>query len=163
MRFCSCSKDSPAYYNDPVGILLFCKIIDNGNRNHKVTMENNCSSANCSQFDSQLYSPNECARIMELHKMAWIELNLGQQVKSLSKQIFIGILYSMILCTGVFGNIATCIVIARKRYMHTRTNCYLFSLAVSDLLLLVCGKSRFNIKALINLWLLFNTHIHMRK
>ncbi|THD25714.1 Neuropeptides capa receptor [Fasciola hepatica] len=91
------------------------------------------------QNDPQLYSTSECKKIMDLHKMAWIELNLGQQVKSLPKQVFIGILYSVILCTGVFGNIATCTVIARKRYMHTRTNCYLFSLAVSDLLLLVCG------------------------
>ncbi|KAH9392547.1 G-protein coupled receptor, partial [Tyrophagus putrescentiae] len=37
------------------------------------------------------------------------------------------------------GNICTCIVIARNKYMHTATNYYLFSLAVSDLLLLVLG------------------------
>lgn len=51
----------------------------------------------------------------------------------------ITILYSLILLTGVVGNIITCVVIARNRHMHTATNYYLFSLAVSDLLLLVSG------------------------
>ncbi|KFM75443.1 Neuropeptides capa receptor, partial [Stegodyphus mimosarum] len=49
------------------------------------------------------------------------------------------IVYMVILITGIVGNICTCIVIARNRYMHTATNYYLFSLAVSDLLLLVLG------------------------
>ena len=43
------------------------------------------------------------------------------------------------MLTGTIGNLCTCIVIARKRYMHTATNFYLFSLAVSDLLLLLLG------------------------
>ncbi|OTF69189.1 7 transmembrane receptor (rhodopsin family)-like protein, partial [Euroglyphus maynei] len=49
------------------------------------------------------------------------------------------ILYVLILVTGVIGNVLTCVVIARNRYMHTATNYYLFSLAISDLLLLVLG------------------------
>ncbi|XP_027205887.2 uncharacterized protein LOC113799396 isoform X2 [Dermatophagoides pteronyssinus] len=49
------------------------------------------------------------------------------------------ILYILILVTGVIGNVLTCVVIARNRYMHTATNYYLFSLAISDLLLLVLG------------------------
>lgn len=49
------------------------------------------------------------------------------------------IVYLILLITGVIGNVCTCIVIARNRYMHTATNYYLFSLAVSDLLLLVLG------------------------
>ncbi|GBM68398.1 Pyrokinin-1 receptor [Araneus ventricosus] len=47
------------------------------------------------------------------------------------------IVYSVLFFTGVVGNICTCIVIYRNRYMHTATNYYLFSLAISDLLLLV--------------------------
>ncbi|GFU31100.1 pyrokinin-1 receptor [Nephila pilipes] len=47
------------------------------------------------------------------------------------------IVYSVLFLTGVVGNICTCIVISRNRYMHTATNYYLFSLAISDLLLLV--------------------------
>lgn len=49
------------------------------------------------------------------------------------------IIYAVIFVTGVLGNIGTCIVIARNRSMHTATNYYLFSLAVSDFLLLVSG------------------------
>jgi len=49
------------------------------------------------------------------------------------------IVYALILLTGVIGNVCTCIVIARNKYMHTATNYYLFSLAVSDLLLLILG------------------------
>lgn len=49
------------------------------------------------------------------------------------------ILYALIFVTGVLGNTVTCIVIARNRSMATATNYYLFSLAVSDFLLLVSG------------------------
>lgn len=51
----------------------------------------------------------------------------------------ITVIYAVIFFTGVIGNISTCVVIARIKSMHTATNYYLFSLAVSDLLLLVSG------------------------
>lgn len=51
----------------------------------------------------------------------------------------ITVLYTIIFVTGVIGNISTCIVISRNRSMHTATNYYLFSLAVSDFLLLLSG------------------------
>lgn len=49
------------------------------------------------------------------------------------------IIYIIIFITGVIGNISTCIVIAKNKSMHTATNYYLFSLSVSDLLLLITG------------------------
>lgn len=49
------------------------------------------------------------------------------------------LIYTLIFATGIVGNVSTCIVIARNKYMHTATNYYLFSLAVSDLLLLLSG------------------------
>ncbi|XP_011309955.1 neuromedin-U receptor 2 [Fopius arisanus] len=51
----------------------------------------------------------------------------------------ITIIYMAIFITGLVGNVSTCVVIARNRSMHTATNYYLFSLAISDLLLLVSG------------------------
>lgn len=51
----------------------------------------------------------------------------------------ISVVYVVIFFTGVVGNVSTCIVIARNKSMHTATNFYLFSLAISDLLLLVSG------------------------
>ncbi|KAH1012427.1 pyrokinin-1 receptor [Dendroctonus ponderosae] len=49
------------------------------------------------------------------------------------------IVYGVIFLTGVIGNISTCIVISKNKSMHTATNYYLFSLAVSDMLLLLSG------------------------
>uniref|UniRef100_A0A182MZU3 G-protein coupled receptors family 1 profile domain-containing protein n=1 Tax=Anopheles dirus TaxID=7168 RepID=A0A182MZU3_9DIPT len=51
----------------------------------------------------------------------------------------ITIIYATIFVIGVLGNVVTCIVIARNKSMHTATNYYLFSLAISDLLLLLTG------------------------
>ncbi|XP_035784017.1 pyrokinin-1 receptor-like isoform X3 [Anopheles albimanus] len=51
----------------------------------------------------------------------------------------ITIVYLLIFVTGVVGNISTCIVIAKNKSMHTATNYYLFSLAVSDFVLLISG------------------------
>ncbi|CRK94983.1 CLUMA_CG008471, isoform A [Clunio marinus] len=51
--------------------------------------------------------------------------------------IMLTVIYVIIFVTGVLGNVVTCIVIARNKAMHTAVNYYLFSLAVSDLLLLV--------------------------
>lgn len=52
----------------------------------------------------------------------------------------ITISYCLIFLAGILGNIATCIVIAQNKSMHTATNYYLFNLAVSDVLLLIFGK-----------------------
>ncbi|CAG9859315.1 unnamed protein product [Phyllotreta striolata] len=51
----------------------------------------------------------------------------------------ISVVYVIIFLSGILGNVSTCVVIARNKCMHTATNYYLFSLAVSDLLLLVSG------------------------
>ncbi|XP_044263083.1 pyrokinin-1 receptor-like [Tribolium madens] len=49
------------------------------------------------------------------------------------------VVYGVIFVTGVIGNVSTCIVISCNKSMHTATNYYLFSLAVSDMLLLISG------------------------
>lgn len=60
------------------------------------------------------------------------------------------LVYLAIFLIGVIGNICNCLVIAdsRNRYMKTATNYYLFSLSVSDLLLLIFGLPH----DLVNLW-----------
>ncbi|XP_028854452.1 neuromedin-U receptor 2 [Denticeps clupeoides] len=47
--------------------------------------------------------------------------------------------YLIIFIVGVGGNMLTCIVIAKHSKMRTPTNLYLFSLAISDLLVLLLG------------------------
>ncbi|CAL4238428.1 unnamed protein product, partial [Meganyctiphanes norvegica] len=49
------------------------------------------------------------------------------------------IMYLTISVLGLIGNVVTCIVISRNRVMHTATNYYLFSMAISDLVLLITG------------------------
>ncbi|NXF04781.1 NMUR1 protein, partial [Smithornis capensis] len=49
------------------------------------------------------------------------------------------VIYLLIFLVGAVGNTLTCIVIFRHRFMRTPTNYYLFSLAVSDLLVLLLG------------------------
>ncbi|PBC34776.1 Neuropeptides capa receptor [Apis cerana cerana] len=67
------------------------------------------------------------------------EINSVPHRDSLHIVIPVTIIYVSIFVTGIIGNISTCIVIARNKSMHTATNYYLFSLAVSDLLLLASG------------------------
>jgi hypothetical protein len=64
----------------------------------------------------------------------------GPKHLSLNIVLPITVIYVFIFVTGVIGNIAVCVVIVRNNFMHTATNYYLFSLAVSDLTLLLLGK-----------------------
>lgn len=83
----------------------------------------------------------------------YIAKRLSDRYVSTTQLIVLNIIYIGIFISGIVGNICTCIVIARNRNMHTATNFYLVSLAVSDLLTLIIGK----IKLVINLfYYLFN-------
>ncbi|XP_017494199.1 PREDICTED: neuropeptides capa receptor-like, partial [Rhagoletis zephyria] len=66
-------------------------------------------------------------------------LELPQQQLTMSVLITLTIFYAIIFVAGVLGNLITCIVISRNKFMHTATNFYLFNLAVSDLMLLLSG------------------------
>lgn len=63
----------------------------------------------------------------------------GPKRDSIYVVIPLTIIYLIIFITGAIGNVSTCIVISKNKSMHTATNYYLFSLAISDLLLLVMG------------------------
>nr|KAG5703984.1 hypothetical protein BaRGS_032073 [Batillaria attramentaria] len=65
---------------------------------------------------------------------------LGEKHVSMAVVVLLTSLYTIIFLTGVLGNVCTCIVIARNRTMHTATNYYLFSLAISDVLTLLLGE-----------------------
>ena len=71
----------------------------------------------------------------------YIESYLGtKRSVGLPEAIVLTIIYCLIFISGVIGNFCTCIVITRNNYMHTATNYYLFSLAISDVLTLILGK-----------------------
>uniref|UniRef100_A0A182QPY3 G-protein coupled receptors family 1 profile domain-containing protein n=1 Tax=Anopheles farauti TaxID=69004 RepID=A0A182QPY3_9DIPT len=93
---------------------------------------------------SLMNSSSEILRVLENGSLPADDLDslaeiYGPKRDPLYVVIPITIIYLLIFLTGVVGNISTCIVIARNRSMHTATNYYLFSLAVSDFLLLVSG------------------------
>ena len=70
----------------------------------------------------------------------YLETRLGFRYRSIGESVTLTFVYCLVLFTGVVGNVVTCVVIIRNSYMHTATNCYLFSLAVSDTLALVLGQ-----------------------
>lgn len=71
---------------------------------------------------------------------ALLRTYLGEKYISLTAVVVLTLLYTLIFLSGVLGNVCTCVVIVRNRCMHTATNYYLFSLAVSDVLTLLLGK-----------------------
>ncbi|XP_067616942.1 uncharacterized protein PK2-R2 [Eurosta solidaginis] len=64
---------------------------------------------------------------------------LPHQQHAMLVLISLSICYVLIILVGVVGNLITCLVIARNKFMHTATNYYLFNLALSDLILLGTG------------------------
>ncbi|XP_047351516.1 uncharacterized protein LOC124949830 [Vespa velutina] len=64
---------------------------------------------------------------------------LGSKYLPMSMVLPLTTVYVAIFVSGIFGNIATCTVIAKNTSMQTSTNYYLFNLAISDLTLLILG------------------------
>ncbi|XP_054458954.1 neuromedin-U receptor 1 [Anoplopoma fimbria] len=67
----------------------------------------------------------------------YLEKYLGPRRSSVFLPVCL--IYLVIFLVGVVGNVLTCTVIARNKVMWTPTNYYLFSLGVSDLLVLLLG------------------------
>ncbi|XP_042271517.1 neuromedin-U receptor 1 [Thunnus maccoyii] len=72
-----------------------------------------------------------------LTEEGYLEKYLGPRRSSVFLPVCL--IYLIIFMIGVVGNVLTCTVIARNKVMWTPTNYYLFSLAVSDLLVLLLG------------------------
>lgn len=53
----------------------------------------------------------------------------------------ITVILALIFLSGVVGNVAVCRLAIRKLVLHTATDYYLFSQAISHLMLLLVGKS----------------------
>ncbi|KAM5164751.1 neuromedin-U receptor 1 [Mantella aurantiaca] len=86
------------------------------------------------------------------HSMRFCDINPLECNMSLEELLFkylgqkrsnyftpICIIYLIIFAVGAVGNTLTCIVIIKHKIMRTPTNYYLFSLAISDLLVLLFG------------------------
>lgn len=69
----------------------------------------------------------------------YLEIIMGPRRGPIGAVVTVTCIYGFIFLSGIFGNVCTCIVIMKNKYMHTATNYYLFNLAVADLLLLLVG------------------------
>lgn len=83
------------------------------------------------------------SHFLNLSEEEYLQLQLGPKHLPLRLVIPITVVYVFIFVMGVFGNVVTCWVILRNPIMQTATNYYLFSLAVSDVMLLVLGEHLF--------------------
>ncbi|KAH8419528.1 hypothetical protein KR222_004282, partial [Zaprionus bogoriensis] len=101
---------------------------------YSVTSEATVTHGVTELFDND----NGCPQI-NCTTIEYMQYILGPQRLPLHKAIMISIIFGGIFITGVVGNVLVCMVIIKHSAMHTATNYYLFSLAVSDLLYLLLG------------------------
>jgi hypothetical protein len=66
--------------------------------------------------------------------------HLGDPALQASHAIVLTTIYVILFVTGITGNFSTCLVIARTPYLRTAPNCFVFSLAMSDVLSLLLGN-----------------------
>lgn len=100
---------------------------------------NDVVNGNASSSSSPVVVGNETTTPLDVGD--YLATRLGFRHRSLGESVALTVVYCIVMLTGVVGNVATCAVIMRNTYMHTATNCYLFSLAISDTLALVLGQS----------------------
>lgn len=97
-------------------------------------------------WNSSILSENDSEIINEtaFDELTYLSQMLGPQRQPLNKLVPLTIVYTVMSITGIFGNLSVCCVILRIPSMRSATNYYLFSLAVSDLLILLLGKSTYH-------------------
>ncbi|XP_059483366.1 neuropeptides capa receptor-like isoform X2 [Neocloeon triangulifer] len=82
---------------------------------------------------------NDSSEVLNLTLRAYLQSQLGVQTLPLPVVVPLTVLFVLISITGIVGNVLVCMVIARHPNMQTATNYYLFSLALSDITILVFG------------------------
>ena len=87
--------------------------------------------------------------LVNLTDEQYLAMVLGPQRIGWSILIPITFFYVIIFISGIIGNVAVCLVIVKNKSMHTATNYYLFSLAISDLMILVLGKLKLRLNPVI--------------
>ncbi|XP_056132823.1 neuromedin-U receptor 1 [Lampris incognitus] len=95
-------------------------------------LELNCGNLTSGVNGSSIEMVDAC-----LTEEEYLEKYLGPRRSSVFLPVCLT--YLLIFLVGAMGNVLTCTVISRNKVMWTPTNYYLFSLAVSDLLVLLLG------------------------
>ena len=69
----------------------------------------------------------------------YLEIMLGPPLIPLDALVMILIVYTVLFTVGILGNMLTCIVLFRSSLCQITAK-YLFSLSVSDMMVLILGK-----------------------
>lgn len=115
-------------------------------KNLNLSSTNNFSDYVVRNYAKMLFSTNSTTQFddnvnsYEMNSDVISKSHSFSAANSMVVLIVLTVIYVIIFVLGVLGNVITCIVIAKNKSMHTAVNFYLFSLAVSDLLLLLSGK-----------------------
>lgn len=80
-----------------------------------------------------------CTNTTTVCNISVMEERWGPQGDPIYMSILVTVMLSIVFVTGFVGNVVTLYVISTNKALHTATNYYLGSLAVSDLLLLLTG------------------------
>lgn len=112
----------------------------------------NCSSIfDLSDNSSGLLIPEEMDLCDENNPLfncsldEYLQYMLGPKTLALTTAVPVTVVYVLVFITAVVGNVCVCLIIVRNQSMHTATNYYLFSLAISDLTLVLLGKNYFQL------------------
>lgn len=81
-----------------------------------------------------------CQNETNFDELCYLQQVLGPQRQPRNTLISLTCVYLVLAILGIFGNFSVCFVIFQIPSMRSATNYYLFSLAVSDLLILLLGK-----------------------
>ncbi|KPJ11066.1 Neuropeptides capa receptor [Papilio machaon] len=92
------------------------------------------------ETEEHFYERCTNASIFDCSEAEMLWCMMGPRRLPLSRIVPLSAVLLLIFLSGVVGNAAVCVVIVRHPAMHTDTNYYLFSLALSDLLLLLFGN-----------------------
>ena len=95
------------------------------------------SDANAYEVTSSFSSMSNST---EFNLDAFLKSHLGSRSREFPESLTLTVVYALIFVTGLLGNACTCVVIVTNGHLHTATNFYLFSLAISDLLTLILGQ-----------------------
>lgn len=121
--------------------------IDQNNNNNNRTSNDMITSNN---HHLATIMDSEQAALVDHQQQRQQQLDASSNWTLIDVNVMLTIVYLAIFLIGVVGNVCNCLVIAdsRNKYMKTATNYYLFSLSVSDLLLLTFGLPH----DIVNLW-----------
>ena len=71
-----------------------------------------------------------------------LEVEIGLATMDIEWAVPLTVYYVILFMVGIIGNLLTCLIICTNAYMRTPSNFFLVSLAVTDMMSLICGERK---------------------